>query len=78
MGWPTFEALTRTVSLDKFARTANPILLIEVLATEGAIAPSETDVPRQLANSRIRIGCCGVTNRPNGWQNPLPHEEIHS
>jgi uncharacterized protein YutE (UPF0331/DUF86 family) len=55
IGWATFEALARTVSPDKFTRPQTPARLIEVLATEGAITPSEADVLRQLANSRNRL-----------------------
>jgi uncharacterized protein YutE (UPF0331/DUF86 family) len=55
MAWATFEALGRALSPDKFARPQTPARLIEVLAADGSVTPSEADLLRKLANSRNRL-----------------------
>jgi nucleotide-binding universal stress UspA family protein len=54
VGWATFEALGRALSPDKFARAQSPARLIEVLASDGSVTPSEADFLRTLANLRNR------------------------
>jgi REase_AHJR-like protein len=55
IGWATFEALGRALSPDKFARPQSPARLIEVLATDGLITPSEADFLRTLASARNEL-----------------------
>jgi hypothetical protein len=55
IGWATFEALGRVLSPEKFTRPQTPARLIEVLATDGIVTPSEADLLRKLANSRNRL-----------------------
>jgi uncharacterized protein YutE (UPF0331/DUF86 family) len=55
IGWATFEALGRALSPEKFTGAQTPARLIEVLATDGIVTPSEADLLRKLANSRNRL-----------------------
>jgi uncharacterized protein YutE (UPF0331/DUF86 family) len=55
IGWATFEALGRALSPAKFARPQTPARLIEILAADGAVTPSEADLLRKLARSRNRV-----------------------
>jgi uncharacterized protein YutE (UPF0331/DUF86 family) len=55
IGWATFEALGRALSPEKFTRPQTPARLIEGLATDGIVTPSEADLLRKLANSRNRL-----------------------
>jgi hypothetical protein len=55
IGWATFEALGRALSPEKFTRPQSPARLIEALATDGFVTPSEADLLRKLANSRNRL-----------------------
>jgi uncharacterized protein YutE (UPF0331/DUF86 family) len=54
IAWATFEALGRTLSPEKFAQPQSPSRLVEVLATDGFITPSEADVLRVIADVRNR------------------------
>ncbi|MBV8755056.1 MAG: hypothetical protein JO328_19540 [Hyphomicrobiales bacterium] len=55
IGWATFEALGRALNPAKFARPQTPARLIEILAADGIVTPSEADLLRRLAVSRNRI-----------------------
>jgi uncharacterized protein YutE (UPF0331/DUF86 family) len=55
IAWATFEALGRSLSPEKFAQPQTPARLIEVLAADGTVTPSEADLLRKLANSRNRL-----------------------
>ena len=55
IAWATFEALGRALIPEKFARPQSPARLIEVLATDGLITPSEADMLRKLANVRNQL-----------------------
>src|SRR5262249_5053227 len=55
IGWATFEALGRALSPAKFARPKTPARLIEILAADGTVTPSEADLLRRLARSRTRV-----------------------
>jgi len=52
MGWSTFEALGRTYMPGDFARPQSPARLVQLLAQEGYVTPSEADVLRKLAEKR--------------------------
>jgi uncharacterized protein YutE (UPF0331/DUF86 family) len=52
MAWATLEAIGRALLPRKFRRPQTPGRLIEVLATDGFVTPSEADVLRRLANGR--------------------------
>src|SRR5262249_32811188 len=55
LAWATFEALSRALLPDKFARRQTPQRLIEVLAEDGHLTPGEADHLRLLAESRNRL-----------------------
>ena len=50
--WATFEALARRLYPDRFQRPQTPGRLVEILASEGDVTPSEADLLRSLAESR--------------------------
>ncbi len=55
IGWATFEALGRRLSPTRFKRPQTPARLVEVLASEGQLMPSEADSARQLITARNRL-----------------------
>jgi uncharacterized protein YutE (UPF0331/DUF86 family) len=55
MAWATLEALGRASLPEKFARPQTPRRLVEVLAAEGFVTPSEADLLRQLVDVRNRL-----------------------
>ena len=55
MAWAAFEATGRAILPDRFERPQTPSRLIEVLASEGYITPTEADHVRRLAESRNRL-----------------------
>lgn len=52
LGWATFEALGRVLLPAEFQRPQTPHRLVEILAREGYITPSEADILRILAGKR--------------------------
>jgi uncharacterized protein YutE (UPF0331/DUF86 family) len=52
MGWSTFEALGRTIMPTDFARPQSPGRLVQLLAQEGYVTPSEADTLRKLGDKR--------------------------
>jgi len=52
IAWATFEALGRALSPQQFARPQTPGRLIETLASNGFVTPSEADILRRLATIR--------------------------
>jgi Uncharacterized conserved protein len=55
MSWASFEAIARILRPEKFRRPQTPGRLVEVLASEGHITPSEADLLRRLAVLRNRL-----------------------
>jgi len=55
IAWATFEALGRTLSPEKFSQPQTAARLVEVLAGEGIVTPSEADLLRRLGNVRNRV-----------------------
>jgi uncharacterized protein YutE (UPF0331/DUF86 family) len=55
MAWATFEAIGRAILPDRLQRPQTPGRLIEVLAAEGQITPTEADHLRRLAESRNHL-----------------------
>jgi len=55
MAWATFEAVGRAILPDRLQRPQTPGRLIEVLAAEGQITPTEADHLRRLAESRSHL-----------------------
>jgi hypothetical protein len=55
IGWGTFEALGRTLSPEKFTQPQTAARLVEILATDGIVTPSEADLLRRLGNFRNRV-----------------------
>lgn len=51
-GWATFEALARYLNPEDFGKPQSPGRLVEKLAFEGYVTPSEADVLRSLATIR--------------------------
>jgi uncharacterized protein YutE (UPF0331/DUF86 family) len=62
MSWAALEALGRALSPERFLRPQTPGRLLEVLAADGYITPSEADRLRPLAEIRHRLvhGSVGV------------------
>jgi hypothetical protein len=52
MGWATLEAVARALLPEQLARSQPPARLIEVLASEGFLTPSEADALRPAASVR--------------------------
>jgi uncharacterized protein YutE (UPF0331/DUF86 family) len=52
MAWATFEAIGRAILPDRLQRPQTPGRLIEVLASDGHITPTEADHLRRMAESR--------------------------
>jgi hypothetical protein len=55
MGWATFEAAARASMPDEFQRPQTPGRLVETLAREGYITPSDADLLRSLAAKRNKL-----------------------
>jgi uncharacterized protein YutE (UPF0331/DUF86 family) len=55
LAWATFEALGRAVAGGKLARAQSPGRLIEVLASDGLVTPSEADTLRGLSKARNQL-----------------------
>lgn len=55
MAWATLEALGRLLVSRKLSRPQEPQQLVEVLASEGFVTPSEADMLRRIANERNRV-----------------------
>ena len=55
VAWATFEALGRALSPKEFARPQTPLRLIEILAADGSLTPTEADLLRRLAATRNRF-----------------------
>jgi len=55
MSWATLEALGRALLPETFPRPQTPGRLLEVLAGDGYVTPTEADQLRQLANVRNRL-----------------------
>lgn len=55
MGWATFEALGRALAANRFRRAQTPRRLVEVLAAEGYLTPTEADTLRRVADKRNRL-----------------------
>lgn len=55
MAWAALEALGRGLLPDKIERPQTPARLVEVLATEGYVTPTEADHLRQLARLRNQL-----------------------
>lgn len=55
LAWATFEAIGRTLVIQQFQRPQTPGRLVQVLATEGYLTPTEADTLRVLAEKRNRL-----------------------
>lgn len=55
MAWATLEGLGRLLLPERFARPQSPGRLVEVLAGEGYITPSEADLIRSLVRRRNHL-----------------------
>jgi hypothetical protein len=55
MSWATLEALGRVLLPEKISRPQTPARLVEALAAEGYVTPSEADLLRSLAGVRNRL-----------------------
>jgi len=55
MAWATFEAIGRAILPDRLQRPQTPGRIVEVLAAEGQITPTEADHLRRLAESRNQL-----------------------
>ncbi len=55
LSWAVLEALGRTLFEEKLRRPQTPGRLVEVLATEGVLSPSEADIARSLIPRRNQL-----------------------
>jgi hypothetical protein len=55
MSWATFEAISRSILPEKFAKPQTPGRIVEVLANSGHITPSDADRLRSLADARNKL-----------------------
>jgi hypothetical protein len=55
LGWATFEALARATMLGEFERPQSPGRIVETLAREGHITPTEADHLRRLSDKRNKL-----------------------
>jgi hypothetical protein len=55
LAWAIFEALARAILPDQFQRPQTPGRLVEILARQGYITPSEADLLRVLAEKRNKL-----------------------
>ena len=55
LGWATLEAVGRMLVSQQFQRPQTPGRLVQVLASEGYLTPTEADALRRLADKRNRI-----------------------
>lgn len=66
LSWAAFEAVGRTLLERRLAKPQTPSRLIEVLAAEGYITPSEADELRLLAEKRNRLVHGGIDVEVSG------------
>jgi hypothetical protein len=55
LAWATFEALARAVVSGEFERPQTPGRLVQVLAQDGYLTPTEADQLRRLAEKRNKL-----------------------
>jgi uncharacterized protein YutE (UPF0331/DUF86 family) len=55
LAWATFEALARATLAREFGRPQSPGRIVEILAREGHITPTEADRLRQLSDKRNKL-----------------------
>jgi hypothetical protein len=55
LGWATFEALARATMSREFGRPQSPGRIVEILAREGHVTPTEADRLRQLSDKRNKL-----------------------
>ena len=55
LAWAALEAVGRTLLPQKFERPQTPRRLVQVLASEGYLTPTEADSMRQLSEKRNRL-----------------------
>jgi uncharacterized protein YutE (UPF0331/DUF86 family) len=55
LGWASIEALGRSLAPERLGRAQGSLGLIEVLANEGLVTPTEADTLRGLASLRDRL-----------------------
>jgi uncharacterized protein YutE (UPF0331/DUF86 family) len=55
LGWGTFEAIARATFPQQFERPQTPRRIIEILANQGNLTPTEADALRILAEKRNKL-----------------------
>lgn len=55
LAWATFEAISRLLLPDQFQRPQTPSRLIETLAGDGYLTPTEADILRRMAEKRNKL-----------------------
>jgi hypothetical protein len=55
LAWATFEALARATLAHEFERPQSPGRIVEILAREGHVTPTEADHLRQLSDKRNKL-----------------------
>ena len=55
LAWAAMEAVARSAARDVFAKPQSPARIVETLAMEGYITPSEADRARELVAKRNRL-----------------------
>ena len=55
MAWGTMEGVARSVASDRFSKPQTPGRIVETLAMDGFITPSEADLVRSLVPKRNKL-----------------------
>jgi uncharacterized protein YutE (UPF0331/DUF86 family) len=55
MGWAAFEAMARATLVGQFDRPQTSTRIVQILASEGYLTPTEADKLRALAAKRNRV-----------------------
>jgi hypothetical protein len=65
LGWASFEALVRAMEPSRFAKPQTPGRIVEALASDGVITPSEASKLRSLANTRNAVVHGSLRTQPS-------------
>jgi uncharacterized protein YutE (UPF0331/DUF86 family) len=74
VGWSAFEAVSRVLVAEEFARPQPPERLVDVLSREGHLEPQGADTMRTLTDIRNRLvhGALDAKVGPGEVDRPVP------